>query len=245
MKKLEAGARKLGLHLTSRQLEQFEIYYQELASWNKRINLTAITSYEEVQLKHFLDSLSVTLALRQPQITTELRLIDIGTGAGMPGLPLKILHPGIKLVLLDSIAKKAAFLHHLKDRLELDDVEIVVGRAEEIGQAVQYREGFELVVSRAVAHLATLVELTLPFCTIGGSFIALKKGNIEEEVTAASRAISLLGGKLREVKKVSLEEFTDQRQLVIIDKVSPTPKLYPRRPGIPTKRPLLDKETRQ
>ena len=245
MERLDIGAKRLGLELNQRQLEQFHTYYQELVDWNKRINLTRITDYEEVQIKHFLDSL--TVALVWPKLTpgADLRLIDVGTGAGIPGIPLKIVFPDIKLVLLDSVAKKAAFLHHLNHKLGLDDVEIVVGRAEEVAHEAPYRETFDIVLSRGVAPLATLVELTLPFCTIGGSFIAQKKGAIDQEISQASKAIGLLGGRLREVKRVNLEEFTDERQLVIIDKVSPTPQLYPRRPGVPAKRPFLDKQTEQ
>ena len=238
MEKLSAGVEKLGLRLSPRQLEQFDIYYQELIDWNQRVNLTTITDYEDVQIRHFLDSLTVTLAWQQ-QNKVELRLIDVGTGAGIPGIPLKILLPNIKLVLLEATAKKAAFLHHLKHKLGLDNVEIVVGRAEEIAHLSQYRERFDVALSRAVAPLPTLVELTLPFCAIGGSFIAQKKGAIDQEISKAAKAISLLGGNLRQVKRIDLEEFTDEHQLVIIDKVSPTPELYPRRPGIPSKKPLV------
>jgi 16S rRNA (guanine527-N7)-methyltransferase len=203
------------------------------------MNLTKITDYEEVQIKHFLDALTVTLAC-QPQISqTETRLIDVGSGAGIPGLPLKILFPNIRLVLLDATAKKAAFLHHIKQKLGLDNVKIVVGRAEEVAHLSNYRERFDIVLSRAVASLPTLVELTLPFCTIGGSFIAQKKGAIDPELSRATKAISILGGNLREMKRVDLAEFPDERQLIIIDKVSATPPQYPRRPGIPAKRPIL------
>jgi 16S rRNA (guanine527-N7)-methyltransferase len=235
MEKLKAGAKKLGLHLTPSQLSQYETYYQELMTWNKRVNLTAITDYEEVQIKHFLDSL--TLVLAQP-INTGVRLIDVGTGAGIPGIPLKIAFPSIGLVLLEAVAKKAAFLRHISQKLGLEDVEIVVGRAEEIAHRSEYREKFDLVLSRAVAPLPTVVELVLPFCAIGGSFIAQKKGGTSEEVSNAARAIDIMGGRLREIRAVDLAEFADKRFLVIIDKLSPTPAKYPRRPGIPAKRPL-------
>jgi 16S rRNA (guanine527-N7)-methyltransferase len=239
VEKLKSGAEKLSLQLTPEQLERFQTYYQELIDWNQRLNLTRITDYEEGQVKHFLDSLTVVLALKPPVDGEGLRLIDVGTGAGMPGIPLKILLPGISLVLLDATAKKAAFLRHIRQKLGLDDVEIIVGRAEDVAREALYREKFGLVLSRAVASLSTLVELTLPFCAIDGRFIAQKKGGVDSEINRAARAIGLLGGELREVRKITIEEFTDERWLVVIDKVSVTPPQYPRRPGIPAKKPLL------
>jgi 16S rRNA (guanine527-N7)-methyltransferase len=235
MEKLKAGAEKLGIELTPAQLEQFDAYYHELVDWNQQINLTAIIDYEEVQLKHFLDSLTVSLVGKP---TKGNSVIDVGTGAGMPGIPLKIAFPDIKLVLLEATVKKVSFLHHIRQKLGLNDVEIVVGRAEEIAHVPRYREQFELVLSRAVAPLPTLVELTLPFCALGGSFIAQKKGNVDEEVNLAGKAIDTLGGRLRETKRIEIEEFADERCLVVIDKISPTPEQYPRRPGVPGKRPL-------
>jgi len=238
MEKLEFGAKKLGIELTPRQCEQFQVYYQELIDWNRRLNLTAITDYEEVQVKHFLDSLTVVLALKWP-LNKGIRLIDVGTGAGIPGIPLKILLPDIRLVLLDATRKKAGFLEHVTQKMDLKGVEIVVGRAEEIAHRSEYREQFKIVLSRAVAGLPALVELTLPFCAIGGGFIAQKKGDLNTEIRQACQAISLLGGKLADVKRIDLPEFTDTRWLVVIDKIGETPPQYPRRPGIPAKRPLL------
>lgn len=239
MEKLDAGARRLGLHLSPIQLEQFTIYYRELINWNQRVNLTAITDYEEVQAKHFLDSLALTLALKLSVGGVNLRVVDVGTGAGLPGIPLKIILPDVDLVLVEATAKKADFLCHVKHKLGLDNIKVVVGRAETVAHDVEYREKFDLVVSRAVAHLPVLVELTLPFCDIGGGFIAQKKGDIDLEVSQATRVINLLGGRLWEVKRVKMEEFTDVRWLVVIDKIKPTPEKYPRRPGIPAKRPLV------
>ena len=243
MEKLYSGAKKLGLELSTGQLRQFDIYYQELVAFNQRVNLTRITGYEAVQINHFLDALTLILVWPPAKAGARLRVIDVGSGAGIPGLPIKILFPDIKLTLLDATAKKAAFLDHLSRKLELDNVEVKVGRAENIAHQPEYRESFDMVLARGVAPLVTLTELTLPFGCPGSSFIAQKKGDIDPEIAEASRAISLLGGELREIKRISLAEFTDDRKLVVVSKVSPTPKAYPRRPGIPRKRPLLAQAT--
>lgn len=243
MQKLIDGARKLGINLNDKQITQFKLYYQELVNWNKKFNLTTITDYQEVQIKHFLDSLTVTLALTKEELRQPgFSIIDIGTGAGFPGIPLNIFLPESRLVLLDSKAKKATFLQHIIEQLELSHAEIVVGRAEEIAHQPLFRQIFTLVVSRAVASLPTLVELALPFCQIGGEFVAQKKGEIKQEIIQASKAIESLGGKLKQVKKIELEELSDERYLIIIDKIYPTPEKYPRHPGIPVRRPILGGE---
>jgi len=230
---------KLGIELSPVQLEQFYTYYQELLDWNRKINLTSITGFRDVQLKHFLDSLTVTLALKLPVPGESLNLIDVGTGAGFPGLPVKIVFPSVRLVLLEATNKKAEFLSHLTQKLRLDEVEIVVGRAEKVAHKIKYRERFNIVFSRAVAKLPALVELTLPFCAVGGSTIVQRKGDIELEVRQAAKAVAILGGSQPGVKRIELREFTDKRYLVVIGKVAPTPVKYPRRPGIPAKRPIV------
>lgn len=238
LERLTHGARQLGLALDPEQVWRFQLYYEELAEWNRRINLTAITSYEEVQTKHFLDSLTLMAALKDKVWTKEnFSLLDVGTGAGVPGVPLKILLPGVRLVLLESVAKKTAFLKHLVDRLGLDYVNIITGRAEDIAHQVDCRERFDVAVSRAVGNLSSIAELALPFCRQGGLFIAPKKGQIEEEISQARQAIDTLGGRLKEVKEVDLEDL-GLRCLVIIEKIGLTPQRYPRRAGIPSKRPL-------
>ena len=244
MERLIDGARRLGLVLTPEQIARFQLYYDELIRWNRRVNLTSIVDDEEVQLKHFLDSLTVALAFEK----IPSNLLDIGSGAGLPGVPLKILYPDIDLTLIDSVHKKAAFLCHLAERLGLQGVEVLAQRSELLAHDERYREGFEVVLSRGVARLSTLAELSLPFCALGGAFIAMKKGEIDDEVMAAERAIGILGGQLREVRRVSLGESEvdgwismwegEKRALVVIDKLNPTPQSFPRRAGIPQKRPL-------
>jgi len=241
MEKLIAGAGKLGIELNARQVKQFELYYQELIEWNKKINLTAITDYSSVQVKHFLDSLTITLALPEEEVERpDFNIIDIGTGAGFPGVPLKILFPQPRLVLIEPTTKKTAFLHHIISKLEIENVEVLNSRAEEAAHLPLYREQFALVLSRAVALLPTLAELTLPFCRIGGRFIAQKKGEIDQEITRAKKAIAAVGGKLDRIKKIELDEFDDGRYLIIFDKISPTPSKYPRRSGLPKRRPIQE-----
>jgi 16S rRNA (guanine527-N7)-methyltransferase len=241
MEILRAGAEKLGLSITEQQLEQFEDYYRELTDWNKRRNLTSITGYEDVQVDHFLDSITIIPAIQKSTRGKNPRIIDVGTGAGMPGIPVKVLLPDVRLTLLEATAKKVEFLCHIRRRLGLDDVEIIAGRAEDVAHQEDQREAFDLVLSRAVAPLATLVELTLPFCKTGGIFIAQKKRDIKQELEEAEKAINTLGGRLREIKTIELPEFDDERCLIIIDKIAETSSKYPRRPGIPAKRPLKER----
>lgn len=233
MEKLATGAARLGLPLSPGQLRLFEEHYRLLLAWNQRLNLTTITDYEEVQVKHFLDSLTVVPAL-PPGVQ---RVADVGTGAGFPGLPVKIARPELEVVLVESAAKKTAFLRHLIAALGLSRVEIVTARAEEVGHRPGYREAFDAVLSRALAPLAVVAEICLPLARLGGSVIAQKSAAQQGEAAAAAKAIALLGGKLREVHPVALEELPG-RVLVVLEKVAPTPPQYPRRPGIPEKRPL-------
>lgn len=234
MEKLIEGTLHLGLSLTARQVELFQAYYDELIDWNRRMNLTAIVNYEEVQIKHFLDSLTVTTAFSKIPST----VMDVGAGAGLPGLALKIVRPDIELTLVDSVQKKAVFLNHLVDVLKLDGVQVVAGRAEELAHDSVYRKRFDAVLSRGVARLAVLAELALPFCKVGGVFIAMKKWDAGDEIDEAGEAINILGGRLKQTIHVEVDELND-RALVVVDKVKPTPDKYPRRSGIPQKRPLL------
>ncbi len=237
MNSLSEGAKQLGITLDSLQLKQFELYYHELADWNSRINLTAIVDSEGVQIKHFLDSLTLISVIKD-KIASGYRIIDIGSGAGFPGIPLKIAMPDIKMTLLEATAKKVLFLEHIVKKLALNDIEIINRRAEEAAQKPEYREQFDVAVSRAVAELAVLSELTLPFCKTGGCFIAQKKGDLQLEIEQSLKAVEILGGRLSKVEKINLAGLDDERYLVIIDKVMPAPGKYPRRPGIPEKRPI-------
>ncbi|MDD4923480.1 MAG: 16S rRNA (guanine(527)-N(7))-methyltransferase RsmG [Dehalococcoidales bacterium] len=237
MNRLAEGAEKLGVTLDSYQLNQFEIYYLDLVDWNNRINITAITDVGEVQIKHFLDSLALVSVIKD-RSNVSCRIIDVGTGAGFPGIPLKIAIPDIKMTLLEATTKKVLFLEHIVKKLAFNDIEIINGRAEEVAHKLEYREKFDIVVSRAVAELAILSELTLPFCKIGGGVIAQKKGDIQLELEQSLKAVETLGGSLTKVGKINLEGLDDERYLVVIDKIKATPEKYPRRSGMPEKKPL-------
>jgi 16S rRNA (guanine527-N7)-methyltransferase len=236
MEKLAQDAYSLlGIHLSPRQLAMFERYEQELLDWNARFNLTAIRESESIRAKHFLDSLSCILAWRD---APPERLIDIGTGAGFPGIPLKILQPSLNLALVESVGKKAEFCRHVAADLGLEKVEVVQSRAEEIGQMPKYRERFDWAVARAVANLPILVEYLLPLVRVGGAILAQKGESGPAEAHASDKAARLLGGRMRKLIKVDLPGVAEERYLVIIDKVAATPPNYPRRVGVPSKKPL-------
>jgi len=237
MDTLANGTSRLGIFLTEQQLEQLEVYYQEMALWNRRVNLTSITDHEDVMIKHFLDSYTLSPTLTDV-LTSGGSVIDVGSGSGVPGIPLKIAFPSMNLVLLDSVGKKTRFLQHVAQTLNLDGVQILNGRAEDLAHKPELRERFDAVISRGVAALPSLMELTLPYCHIGGKVIAMKKGNIQHELDSAHNAIKILGGLLLETVSVNLDALQDQRLLVIVKKVNLTPAKFPRGPGPVKKRPL-------
>lgn len=233
IKKFEAGLTELGISFSEEQYRQFLTYYEMLVEKNKVMNLTAITEFDEVIEKHFLDSLSL---VRVCDLNREIRILDLGTGAGFPGIPLKIAFPEIRLVLADSLNKRILFLREVLAALQLEHVEAVHGRAEEMAGNRLYREQFDLCVSRAVANLSTLSEYCLPFVKVGGEFISYKSDGIQDEVDQAGHAIEVLGGKLVDVYRFRLNE--QGRSFVRIGKVKKTPKAYPRKAGTPSKLPL-------
>jgi 16S rRNA (guanine527-N7)-methyltransferase len=236
MEILEASAEEWGFVLTSTQVQAFEVYYQQLVEWNKRANLTNVIEYEEVQVKHFLDSLSCLQVLID--LAPATRCIDIGAGAGFPGLPLRIASAPMRLTLLEATRKKVLFLEHMVKELGLLDVQVIQGRAEELGRQAGHREVYDVALARAVAELSVLLEYALPLLKVEGIFVAQKGGEIEGEVEAAAAAMNLLGGRLKEVREVRLPGLDDARHLVVVEKVARTPDKYPRRPGMPGKRPL-------
>ena len=244
MQRLADGARALGISLTDDQLNAFQVYYETMIAWNARVNLTRITDYEAVQVKHFLDSLSCLAAVERHSLPLAhvagpgLCAIDVGSGAGFPGLPLKIAFPALRLTLLEATGKKTVFLQALVERLELSGVTVVNARAEEAGQDPAHRERYDLALARALAEMATLAELTLPLVRVGGLVVAQKGEDPSAEVQAAQSAIQTLGGRTREVRPVTVPGLEAARHLVVLEKLSATPHPYPRRPGIPAKRPF-------
>lgn len=224
-----------GIQLTDQQKEKFLTYYEMLAEWNQVMNLTAITEYEDVMKKHFIDSVSLVKAY---DLKKKISVIDVGTGAGFPGLVLKIVFSDLQVTLLDSLNKRIKFLNAVIDALNLSGAEAVHGRAEDLARPGKLREKYDLCVSRAVANLSTLSEYCLPFLKEGGFFISYKSEKVSEEAAAAEKAISVLGGKMRKQVKFQLPDSEIYRNLIVIEKISRTPEIYPRRSGLPSKEPI-------
>lgn len=225
----------MGIKLTILQEKQFIRYYEMLIEKNKVMNLTAITEFDEVVIKHYMDSLSIGNVIDMNKIAS---LIDIGTGAGFPGIPIKIAYPHIKVTLMDSLNKRIKFLQEVIDELELEGIDTIHSRAEDLAKREEYREQYELCVSRAVANLSSLSEYCIPFIKISGKFVSYKAGNSEEEIGNAKKAIKILGGKVEMTEEFYLPESEIARTLVVIEKVKDTPKKYPRKAGLPTAEPI-------
>lgn len=232
---LTEGCRYFEISLNEQQTGQFMKYYELLAEWNSFMNLTTITEKDEVMQKHFVDSLALVKAV---DLNKCGRLMDVGTGAGFPGIPLKIAFPCVEVVLLDSLNKRVKFLNEVISQLGLTGITAVHGRAEDYAKDMLYREQFDLCVSRAVANLASLSEYCVPFTKTGGLFISYKSGEVDQELQEAKKAVYLMGGQQKEVVKFRLPDSDIDRSLVVIEKVNRTPKKYPRKSGLPTKEPL-------
>ena len=236
MEKLVQEAQELfNVHLTGRQVLALVTYEKELLEWNQKFNLTAIRDTESIRTKHFLDSFSCVLAWKA---SPPNHLIDVGTGAGFPGIPLKILYPNLKLTLVESVRKKVMFCQHIVSLLGLEHVNVLQARAEDLGQDPQNREKFDWAVARAVANLNVLSEYLIPLVKVGGAMLAQKGESGPAEAQSAEGAMTLLGGKLKQLIPVNLPGVADDRYLVVVDKVAATPPKYPRKPGIPGKQPL-------
>ncbi|MFD2045636.1 16S rRNA (guanine(527)-N(7))-methyltransferase RsmG [Ornithinibacillus salinisoli] len=226
---------KQGIALNKRQLEQFSIYFKTLVEWNEKINLTSLTSQEDVYLKHFYDSISAAF---YHDFSKELHICDVGAGAGFPSIPLKICFPHIKVTIVDSLQKRIGFLNHLATQLELTEVAFYHDRAETFGKNSKFRETFDLVTARAVARMSVLSELCLPLCKVKGVFIAMKGAQATDEISTATSAIEVLGGELVDSYTFTLPNENSERSIIVIDKKRKTPKKFPRKPGTPNKEPI-------
>lgn len=235
LEKFRLGLSKLNIDINEKQMQQFITYYEMIIERNKVVNLTAITDFQDVVEKHFLDSLSLKNCI---DLNQNKKLLDLGTGAGFPGIPLNIVFPELNVILMDSLNKKIIFLQEVIEELNLKNISALHGRAEEAARKKDHREVYDICVSRAVSNLASLSEYCIPFIKKGGQFVSYKSGEIEEEVNQAKSAIFLLGGKIKDVKKFQLVESEAERSFVIIEKVKGTPERYPRKAGTPSKNPL-------
>lgn len=234
---LKEKMKDAGFELSEKQTRKFMDYYELLIAWNEKMNLTAITEFEDVVIKHFVDSVMIGKKFLWDENLT-LRIMDLGTGAGFPGIPIKIMYPGMQVLLMDSLNKRIRFLDEVIVRLSLEKVSTLHARAEESGRKEEYREQYDICVSRAVAQLSSLAEFCLPFVKKGGCFISYKGGNVEEELQNAKKAIAVLGGKTGRIEKFVLPGSDMERSLICIEKVKETPKKYPRQGGKPLKEPL-------
>lgn len=233
--KLVNGCKALGIILTENQIQKFLEFYKILIEWNSFMNLTAITEFDEVVIKHFIDSVSLIKAL---DLSEDISVIDVGTGAGFPGIPLKIAFPNLKITLLDSLNKRVKFLNEVIEKLNLENIIAFHARAEDAAKSQDLRENFDLCVSRAVANLSTLSEYCLPFVKVGGRFVSYKSEKITEEMKAAEKAVAVLGGAYKEQVEFTLPDSDIYRNLFVIEKKKETPKKYPRKAGLPSKEPL-------
>ncbi|MDP2966179.1 MAG: 16S rRNA (guanine(527)-N(7))-methyltransferase RsmG [Pelolinea sp.] len=236
MEKLQAFLdQSLGIEITAPQINAFATFENLLLEWNEKFNLTAITDPERIHIKHFFDSLT---CLRVIQNRGIFSLIDIGTGAGFPGIPLKIMIPDMKLILVESSQKKAEFCQVVVEKLNLADTSVIAARAEDLGKDPQFREKFDWAVARAVAELSVLAEYLLPYVKIGGKALAMKGADTEDETQKANRAVAVLGGEISESMRLNLPKGYGERTLIVLNKISTTPGAYPRRAGMPSKKPI-------
>jgi len=238
MHTLALKANELGILLSNAQLLKFQKFCEQLTDWNNRMNLTSITGLDQIIHKHFLDSLSVNLELRHSFTVPNLRVLDVGSGAGFPGIPIQISFPDIRVSVLESSTKKCSFLSHIADELGLVNLSVLSGRSETLAHDPVLRENFDVVISRAVAKLPILSELTLPFCKVGGLVLAYKSDKVTSELNMAHNSIRIMGGEVKNISRINSICGLPTRTLVVIGKLRNTPHKYPRRPGIPSKRPM-------
>lgn len=229
------GAREMGINLSPEQVKQFELYREELIAWNRVVNLTGLEDSRDITIKHFIDSLSLARAV---EVRGDERVIDVGTGAGFPGLAVKIWQPGVNLCLLEAAGKPVKFLHYICNQLKLTGVEVIHGRAEKWGREAGYREEFDVVLARAVAPLPVVLEYGLPFLRRGGWMVAFKGPRVYEEISRGKEACMALGGEMEKTLELSLPFGGGERVLIVVKKVTGTPAVYPRRAGLPARRPL-------
>ena len=231
--KMQEQSKDLGVRFSVEQTEQFFEYMNLLIEWNEKMNLTAITEPEDIILKHFIDSITILKEIKE-----DVKLVDVGTGAGFPGIPISIMKPSIKVTLVDSLNKRLMFLQEVADKLNLKNINMLHMRAEELGQNKKYRESFDIATSRAVANLSTLSEYLIPLVKVNGKVISMKASSAQEEIKQANNAINVLGGAIKKIEEFNLPQSDIGRTIIVINKIKHTPKKYPRKSGIPSKEPL-------